>query len=124
MTTPVNITTNAESGLPYSVNSSGAANQDSALIQAGQTWVRGLALFNTTATARYVKLYNKATAPVSTDTPAYRIYVPPTGQVAPPLTEDVVFPLGLGIRITTGAADSDTGACSANDVLANVNYGS
>jgi hypothetical protein len=126
MSTTANINPLAEVGTgstPYSAISSGAANQDSALIKAGAVAMYGFALCNNVASARYVKFYNKATAPTSADTPAYRVALPAS---CPPaiasFPEGVTFPLGLGIRITTGAADSDTGACSANDVMANVNY--
>ena len=34
----------------------------------------------------------------------------------------VAFASGIGIRITTGPGDSDTGAASTNDVLVNLDY--
>lgn len=107
----------------YSVNSSGAANQDSAAIKGSAGQVYGWSIQNTTASARYVKLYNKASGATSGDTPVLRLYLPPTGGNNMPVG-DSGFACGTGIciRITTGAADSDTGACSANDVLANVFY--
>jgi hypothetical protein len=104
----------------YSVISSGAANQDAAAIKASAGQVYGYSLFNTTASARYVKLYNLASGATSASTPAMRIYLPPTGGANVDITKGVAFGTGISIRITTGAADSDAGACSANDVLANV----
>lgn len=106
----------------YSVISSGAANQDSAAVKGSAGQVYGYSLFNTTASARYVKLYNKASGATSADTPVRRIYLPPTGGVDRSEPNGIAFGTGICIRITTGAADSDTGACSANDVLANIDY--
>jgi hypothetical protein len=52
-----------------------------------------------------------------------RLYLPPTGGNNMPTGDSgIAFGTGICIRITTGAADGDTGACSANDVLANVFY--
>jgi hypothetical protein len=106
----------------YSVISSGAANQDSAAIKGSAGQLYGYSLFNTTASARFVKLYNKASGATSSDTPILRIYLPPTGGANVSIENGIACGTGICIRITTGAADSDTGACSANDVLANVWY--
>lgn len=105
----------------YSVNSSGAANQDAASIKSSAGQIYGYACFNTTASARYVKLYN-ASSPTSSSTPIMRIYLPPTGGANVSMPDGIACGTAIGIRITTGAADNDTGACSSNDVLANVWY--
>lgn len=105
----------------YSVISSGAANQDAASIKSSAGQVYGYALFNTTSSARYVKLYNTG-SPTSSSTPVFRVYLPPTGGANVSLPDGFPFGTAIGIRITTGAADNDVGACSANDVLANVWY--
>ncbi len=121
---PVNLKPQTTGGCSvYSTISSGAANQDSYVVKASAGQLYGYALFNTTASARFVKLYNKATAPTSADTPVLRIYVPPLGGANVPMGGvGAAFSLGLALRITTGAGDSDTGSCSANDVLANCWY--
>ncbi len=107
----------------YSVNSSGAANQDAAAIKASAGQLYGYSLFNTTSSARYVKLYNLASGATSASTPFMRIYLPPTGGANMPVGDSgVAMGTGISIRLTTGAADNDTGACSANDVLANIIY--
>jgi hypothetical protein len=102
-----------------------SANQDSTNVKASAGTVYSLELFNTTNTIRYVKLYDKATAPTSADTPARR-YLLPGGTNGGGLT--ISFPVGLafangiGFRITTGVADNDTGAVTANDVIVNLSY--
>jgi hypothetical protein len=101
----------------FSGVSTGAANQDSFNIKASAGQLYGYALFNTTSSARYVKLYSKATAPLSTDTPLMRIYVPPQGGANLDSANGLVFGTGIGLRVTTGPGDSDTGAATTNDVL-------
>lgn len=74
---------------------------------------------NTTASARYLKLYNATAASVSvgTTTPSHTFYLPPTsaGHVSFPVP--IGFSTALCAAATTGVADSDTGAPGANDVL-------
>lgn len=71
------------------------------------------------AAARYLKLYNKATAPtVGTDTPVIVIPIP-AGQVVKidGGSNGIRFGTGTGIgwALTASAADSDTTAVSANE---------
>lgn len=106
----------------YSVNSSGASNQDAAAIKASAGQIYGYAFFNTTASARYVKLYNVASGATSASTPILRALVPAGGGANVDIPMGIACGMGISIRLTTGAADNDTGACSANDVLANVWY--
>jgi hypothetical protein len=87
----------------------------------------GFVLSNVHATvAAYVKLYDKATAPtVGTDTPKMTILVPLAGSVVLTLSEvgeGIDFANGIGIGATTGAADNDTTAPTANNVIANIFY--
>lgn len=84
---------------------------------------------NTNAAARYLKLYNKATAPtVGTDTPVWTFYLPPStvngGQFELNFgSMPLYFAAGIGYGLTTAAADADTGALTAGDVVAmNIGY--
>lgn len=88
------------------------------------TRLHSLCLQGTTATARYVKLYNKATTPVvGTDIPVLTFMVPANGQmVNPEFGFGVKFPLGLAFAITAGVADADTAVVAANDVIVNMGY--
>jgi hypothetical protein len=106
----------------YSVNSSGASNQDAAAIKGSAGQIYGYSFFNTTASARYVKLYNVASGATSASTPIFRALVPAGGGANVDIPMGIICNTGISIRLTTGAADSDTGSCSANDVLANVWY--
>lgn len=121
----VSVVTNAGTpavpATPYFVNS--AASTNGALILTGTSGLQALWATNTGATDAFVKLYNKATAPtVGTDIPEMIIPVPAAvsglpgvAQISPGFN-GYRFPLGLGIAITGGAADTDTTAVAAGQV--------
>jgi hypothetical protein len=79
-----------------------------------------------TSTVRFLKLYNKATAPnVGTDVPIMTIPVPANTQgagISIPFSMGVNFPLGIGIAITSGSADNNSVAVGAGDVIINLTY--
>ena len=78
---------------------------------------------NEGATAAYIKLYNKATAPtVGTDVPEMTIPVPAAVSGVPGVATIPIgfhgfrFALGLGIAITRNAVHTDTTAIGAGEV--------
>lgn len=82
---------------------------------------------NTNAAARWLKLYNKASAPtVGTDTPVHTFIIPGntagTGTNIPVPSVGLDFATGISFAITTGVADSDTGSVAANDIVVNLAY--
>ena len=89
-----------------------------------------LRLTNFATTVRYVKLYNATAAntTVGTTTPIDTIPVPAGSSTAPTvITESfgglgLTFGTALCLAATTGLADNDTGAPSANDVVATAYY--
>ncbi len=108
-TTPV--TPNAST-----INSAATTNATSIKASAGSVY--GLVVSNTAGSSRYVKLYNKASAPtVGTDVPVLTIKV---------ATDDVVsinvgsqglrFTTGIALAITANAVDTDTTAIGASEV--------
>lgn len=105
---------------PYILNSAASTNE--ALILTGTSGLHAFYATNTGATAAFVKLYNKATAPVSTDVPAMIIPVPAAVSGVPGVATLPIgfagfrFALGLGIRITGAVADNDTTAVAAGQV--------
>jgi hypothetical protein len=115
-------TANANGARPYSYIAAASANQDAQVVKAAAGQVYGLSLFNTSAAARYVKFYNKATAPTSADTPVLRAYLPAGGGAVVPIDIGVAFDAGISFRITTGYADNDANAATAGDVLVNAAY--
>ena len=70
---------------------------------------------NINAAARYLKLYNKASAPtVGTDVPVLTIPIPATGVVNIAFgTQGFRFSAGIAFALTTGNADSDTTAAAS-----------
>jgi len=75
--------------------------------------------YNAAAAIRYLKIYAKASAPtVGTDTPLATIALAPSSRFEVNWADLGLYcALGIGLALTTGSADSDTGAVSANDVL-------
>jgi len=74
---------------------------------------------NTTASARYLKLYNATAAntTVGTTTPIATFYLPPTSAGHVGLPYPISFATALCAAATTGVADNNTGAPGASDVL-------
>lgn len=106
-------------------NLNAAATTNATSVKTSAASLYSLFATNTGAAVRYLKLYNKASAPtVGTDTPVLTIPIPAGGFVNPPLgAMGIRFATGLAFAITTGAADSDTAAVSAaNEVKVKLDY--
>lgn len=99
------------------ISAAGTTNATVVKASAGRMYkIRG---YNAAAAVRYIKLYDKATAPtVGTDTPvatitlkasdAFDIDLMPYGQS---------FTAGISYATTTGSADADTAALTAADIV-------
>ncbi|MFN8831387.1 MAG: hypothetical protein ACK50Q_16105 [Labrys sp. (in: a-proteobacteria)] len=98
-----------------------AASDNPTLIRAGDTRLAGYNLVNTAANTRYVKLYDKATAPNNGDTPFLTIAIP-AGSTVDHMFGKAGLRLnnGLGLRIVAGLPDNDSTAVVSGDVLAQV----
>lgn len=100
-----------------------AASTNDTLVRAGIGDLFRIQGYNTNAAARYLKLYNKATAPTSADTPIMTRRLAPQSEFVLDFPTPFYFSLGIGYRLTTGVADADTGALTAGDVEAmNIAY--
>jgi hypothetical protein len=98
-----------------------AATTNATLVKASAGQVYGWYVANTSAGWRYVKLYNKATAPtVGTDTPAVTLAIPAGAAANVSLDNGVAFSAGIGYATTTGSADSDATAVAAGDIILNL----
>lgn len=102
-----------------------AASANATLVKAGPAELHGIVAANLNAAVRYLKLYDKATAPSGSDTP--KLTIPLTGGSTMPVVvvmpdKPVDFPLGLGLRIVTGIADNDNTSTAANEQLVNLLY--
>jgi hypothetical protein len=98
---------------------SAAASVNNTLVKASAGDVYNIYGHNANAAARYLKLYNKATAPVAgTDTPVATFYLAPQASFRFEFPKGLYFSTGIGYALTTGVADADTGALTAGDILA------
>ena len=93
------------------------------LVKGGYGFVVGWDLHNNAASARFVKFYDKATAPtVGTDAPKLTIQLGAGQHVQSWTDEGLKFVAGIGIGGTNLVADNDATAPSANDLVVNVFY--
>lgn len=103
------------------VISAATTNATSVKASAGQVY--GWVLCNNAASAKFVKLYNKASAPtVGTDIPVMTIAVPANQTVLIELKNGIKFATGIALAITGAYADADTTATAAGDVVAHLLY--
>lgn len=100
------------------------ATTNAANIKSSAANVGALIAHNDSATKFYVKIYNKASAPViGTDVPVLRIPVPANSQVDLPVgAAGLRLSAGLAIAVTRGLADADATATAASDGVINVIY--
>lgn len=117
---PVQLRALASGGAtPYRLVSTTGDNATS--VKGSTAVLYGVLATNTNSSARYVKLYDRATSPVvGTSVPAMTIPVARLSTIS--LPQGVTFPAGLAIATTTGAADSDTGGVAANELVVTLVY--
>lgn len=90
---------------------------------ASRATLAGVGITNVAAAARFVKVYDKASAPtVGTDAPRRTFQVAANSSLYQEFTRGKDFKLGLWVAVTTGGADSDNTAPAANDVLLTVDF--
>lgn len=104
-----------------------AASTNATSVLAAPCEITKLTVSNINAAARYLKVYDKASAPtVGTDVPVATYIIPGNATGAGsnvPLTIPDSFQLGFAFALTTGAADSDTGAVAASEIIVNYTIG-
>lgn len=102
---------------------SAAASTNATVAKASAGRVFTITGRNVNAAARFLKIYNKATAPVvGTDTPTHTIPLAPTANFSFSL-EGRYFSTGIAYALTTGVADADAGALTAGDIIGlNIDY--
>jgi hypothetical protein len=95
--------------------SSSASGTNGAVIKAGRGTVFNITAANASSTARYLKLYNKASVPaVGTDIPLWVGMLP--GQDSMQFIVGLTFSAGIAMAITAGEEDSDSTAVAAGDI--------
>lgn len=100
-----------------------AATTNATNLKATAGMIYGISAMNASAAIKYVRIYNKATAPtVGTDIPILVVAIPATS------SKEIVFPMGLklatgiGYAITGAAAATDATAVAAGDVQLLINW--
>lgn len=103
---------------------SAAGTTNSTNIKASGGRIKRMFVTNTSASTKYLKLYNKASAPtIGTDAPIYTIGLPATDTSFVEFSTPIDFTAGIGYGLTGAAADNDTTALTAADITAlNIDY--
>jgi len=122
------VTINNTGATPYKLISAASTNATSLKGSAGTIF--GIQVYNSNASARFLKIYNKATAPtVGTDVPIKVIPIPGNstanqwaGTNIPISFQGLAFGTGIAFALTTGVADADTGAVAASEIVVNIDY--
>jgi anti-sigma factor ChrR (cupin superfamily) len=100
-----------------------AASTNATNVKSGAGQVYAVHCMNTNAALRYLKLYDKASAPtVGTDTPVITVPLPTNVPIAIQPACGIAFANGIGFAMTTGIADSDATAVAANEIVLNLLY--
>jgi len=118
--TPVTYATNSTTTV--SLNS--AATTNATLVKATAGIVYTIQANNTTASAKYLRLYNLTTAPtVGTSTPVMVITIPASSSIDLAIgAVGLKFATGISYAITNAAAYLDATAVAAGDVQLLINY--
>lgn len=113
-------------GVPFNFQLvSSAATNNAANVKASVGQVFFVIAFNTSTTLAYLKLFNGAGVPnVGTATPVMTLPIPPGGGIALDLNIAInLFPQGIGMALTRGAALNDNTAVAAGDIVGvNIGY--
>lgn len=104
--------------------SAATTNATSVKASAGQLYE--IFVSNVNAAARYLKLYDKASAPtVGSDTPVWTVIIPGNtagGGTAKSIPKGLAFTAGIAFALTTEATDAGTTAVAANEIVVNLGY--
>lgn len=103
------------------INSAATTNATST--KTSQARLLGWSLTNTSAATKYVRFYNKASAPtVGTDSPLFIVAIPPTENVSHSNTQPITFAAGLAYAVTGAGTDLDATAVAVGDVIGSFYY--
>ena len=103
-----------------------AATTNATNVKASAGQVYNIQCFNVNAAVRYLKLYNKASAPtVGTDTPVKTLAIPGNTAGAGFVIgwpQGLEFGTGISFALTTEATDAGTTAVALNEITVNLDY--
>lgn len=116
-----NVTGTSGGSTPSHTMSGASTNATSLKGSAGMVY--GLSISNNNASARYFKLYNKASSPtVGTDTPILTLQIPANGTVIRAYPVGLALGTGIAWACTGGITDADTTSIGANDCSIDIDY--
>jgi len=100
-----------------------AATTNATVLKASAGKIGFLSASNANAAARYLKIYDKASAPtVGTDAPIHTFMIPAGSVTNISLpTHGIPCSVGVAIALTTESTDAGTTGVAANEIV--VNYG-
>lgn len=108
------------------VSTVSAASTNATSLKASAGTVGAVTVTNINAAMRYLKFYNKASAPtVGTDTPVYVIPLPGnTAGAGATISFDkgLNFSTGIAWALTTGPTVADTGAVAVSEIIVSIGY--
>lgn len=108
------------------VSTVSAASTNATSLKASAGTVGAVTVTNINAAMRYLKFYNKASAPtVGTDTPVYVIPLPGnTAGAGATISFDkgLNFSTGIAWALTTGPTVADTGAVAVSEIIVSIAY--
>lgn len=121
-TVTANLGSTPASATTYILNSTATTNASSVKNAAGSLF--SITVSNINAAARFLKIYNKASAPtVGTDIPSVTIPIPANSALSLNFgTYGLRLTTGIALAITGAATDADTTAVAAGDVKVNIAY--
>lgn len=100
-----------------------AATTNAASIKGSAAKLYSAIANNQNAAVRYLKLYNKATAPtVGTDVPVLTLALQPNSTQSFQWPNGLDFPTGLAMALTTEATDAGSTAVAVNEHVTNISY--
>jgi hypothetical protein len=109
---------------PYSYLSVGT-NEDKTNVKNTAGVLYSLEASNTNTSPRYVKLYNKSSAPdVASDASliVFRFAIPGSGGIALSWPAGKLFSSGISFVLVTGATNTDAVEVAANEIMLNLSY--
>ena len=114
---------NASNGVGTHHHLISAASVNATAVKASAGTINDIVLSNVSATVKFFKLYNKTTAPISTDTPIRVIALQPNSTITVGCgTFGIRLTTGIAYQITGGIANNDTTAIGANEVIVGISY--
>lgn len=122
-TANVSITTTSSGGYTSKNKLISAASTNATSVKTSAANVGKITADNLSASTRYLKLYDKASAPtVGTDTPFHTFVLPASSQRTLDFPAGLRLSTGFAFAITAALADTDTTAVAAGDVVINYEY--